>query len=300
MNQIVRALVVILGAIPFAVIAADRTLQFPRLGPLSSKSLIVAEGYRSIITRRDAMHDDIPAKRGVLHTRPLNEVVQIPAGHALSLCIATDSQFMGSEYLPIDIRFLDIMKDHELCVLCVPYNYLTCQQLKSLSRFSRLIELDVTVEKDPGDPRCIDGLKGLEVLSLAFHERQDGKKATDWVEAVVRHKSLKSLKLHHFRVNDDNLKLLSSLEKLELLQFNDGLPEVTDRGLSELVRLKNLREVCLSVGGPSITDAGLKSFFEMPRLEKLTLYGDYSLRARERLQRAHPKVDFEFSDVRRE
>ena len=224
----------------------------------------------------------------------------MPDGHALCLCVATSTTFTGNEYAPIDLGFLDVLEDSDLCGLYVPYNYLTCQQIKSLSRFNRLIELDTTVAKDCDDPGCLDGLKGLEVLGLVFHERQDGQKATGWVAAAAKHKSLKSLKLHHFRVNDGNMKTLASLTKLELLQFNDGLADVTDRGLVELAALKNLREVCLPVGGPAVTDAGLKPFFQLRRLERLTLYGDYSPAARERLQLAHPKAEFELSDLRRE
>ena len=292
---------------PFDVMAADRVVRFPKLAHYAVYSVIRMDAYRSVITHKDMKEDRFPEKRGIVKEGLLDNSVfvggvssvRIPAGHALFVS-AVIPDAGGDDLVSINLSFLDGLANNDLCAIDVSRNVLPCQQMKTLSRFSRLVELRVVVGKECNDPLFLDELKNLEVLQLTFEKIPNAQEATEWVTAVAKHKSLKALMLHHFRVNDDNLKTLTSLTKLELLQFNDRLTDVTDRGLTELRTLTNLREVCLSVGGPAVTDAGLKPFFQMRHLEKLLLYGDYSPAARERLQLAHPKAEFEFSDLRRE
>ena len=288
-------------AMPIDLVAADRVVRFPKLAHYAEYSIIRMDAYRSLITLKDRREDRFPEKRGIMKEGLLDNSVfkggvssvRIPAGHALSIgAVIPDGG--GDDLVPINISFLDGLADNDLCAINVSRNVLTCQQMKSLSRFSRLVELRVVVGKDCSDPRFLDELKNLEVLQLGFEQRPDAQKATAWVVAAAKHKSLKALMLHGFRVNDGNMKTLASLTKLEALEFNDSQPEVTDRGLGELAALNGLREVCLPVGGPAVTDAGLKPFFQMRQLEKLLLYGDYSPAARERLRLAHPKAEFEF------
>ena len=155
-----------------AVMAADRVVRFPKVSDNAEYSVVRRDAYRSLITIKDRKEDEFPAKRGVIKNGFLEGLVAIPSGHALSIGVVGPG--VNGEYGPIDLGFLDVLKDSDLCGLNVPLNLLNCKQVKSLSRFDRLTELHSLVAEDCNDPRCLDGLKGLEVLELGFHERLNG------------------------------------------------------------------------------------------------------------------------------
>ena len=229
MHRYIFGVLIAWFAIPFDVVAADHIVRFPKRADHAQYSVIRMAARRSLITVKDSRADNGPETRGVIMRGGFDGgPVRIPDGHAVAIFAVSPA--VNGSCGPIDLSFLDALGNNDLCELDVSQNFLTCQQVKSLSRFSRIVELRTFIDNDCNTPRCLDELKGLEVLVLAFRKEMDTRDSAGWVAAAVKHKSLRSLTLDGLRPNDEQMKKLVSLQKLECLQLNSSKSDVTNRG----------------------------------------------------------------------
>ena len=104
-------------------------------------------------------------------------------------------------------------------------------------------------------------LTGLEELRLA-QTRVNGKSLAPFV-------NLKALDLSYSTLDDEGMKSLEGMRKLERLLLRDTL--VSDTGIASIEKLTDL--VDLDLHGTRITDAGMQRLRGLTRLRRLNLLG---------------------------
>ena len=106
-------------------------------------------------------------------------------------------------------------------------------------------------------------LKQLEKLTVS-----SGFITSESFEHVAKLKELKSLSTWAWQVRDEDLPILETLPKLEVLDLLTRT-NVTDEGLPVIARLSNL--TYLRMRGEGITDANLPLLHGLTKLEYLDL-----------------------------
>ena len=174
--------------------------------------------------------------------------------------------------------------------------------VKSLAPFRRVADVSLSNVRDLG---LLEGLPNLRTLWIT--SKLDGSQLAHLerlpLVSLEIHSDLSKVDLGPLRslsrlrllslsgVNDDGLKNLSSLERLETLQLASD--QITDDGLRHLGSLRNLRD--LSLSGKQITAKGLGHLECLGRLEGLEL--DWSRIGPEGLVHLQPLVSLQRLDL---
>lgn len=141
--------------------------------------------------------------------------------------------------------------------------------LKPLTNMNELTKLEFTGGRlDPSNIRFFPQIRGLQWMTF---EAVPNVCNYETLEPVGRIPRLIRLGIHQMPVDDESIKALSSLSRLETL-FLD-MSAVTDVGCKEIAKLKSLTSLNYAMSAGGFGDDGIKEIATLPKLAELDIRG---------------------------
>ncbi len=250
--------------------------EMPGLESIKGVGYLSAEGMKPLGTMRNLKCLDVNLKdrrqgyygsTGVSYLSALSNLEE--------LRLSGDYCLSDADLVPLELL-------GNLRGLCVGFNGATDRGLASLGRLRRLEHL--TVSTDGGLSKRglneLNGLTNLQTLSVKDNHAWLHPEAKPEVDEIRLNlaplKSLKTLDLAGFALEEGDLASLSGLHQLEWLTLgNKAIPETALRGLKDLPALKNLQIEQITCSNGS----GLASLAGLTGLRDLVLRGRITDRA---------------------
>lgn len=141
--------------------------------------------------------------------------------------------------------------------------------LKPLTNISELTKLELRGGRlAPDNLTYFPKIRGLQWMTLEAVPNITDRKTLEPVGKIQR---LVRLGIHQMPINDESIKALSSLQKLETL-FLD-LSAVSDVGCKEIAKMKSLQSLNYAMSGGRFGDEGVREFATLPMLKDLDIRG---------------------------